>query len=309
MTPDSERTDQTQYCPAQFQQLLSSIKNPTTAFVLALFLAGITLSPAMSLAFCLATPNRATLSAGSADFFALGIGFVASCAIGNFFIVDKTCSVILRRKGRPIDAMTCAWTLLRFMGFLYPLSFISTVAGAALLYSSLYEHIAFQGTMLAILGFSPLALIERSNSLREENWLVTHIGLSHSLRSLIGSIVSWAIFPVAILCAYTNGTFHTPIHLNCPEIILCAIVPFLLTVACPLIAVCSLNTLTPNTRRVRLDNSQERRRPIRETPSTPKAPQSKNMRRRHYEVTLKTPRLRRHRKRRTLRPIPRRPHR
>lgn len=184
------------------QQLLEATKNPIATFALLLFLYGVTLSPAMSVATCIASSDECFLR-GSSDYCALQFGFVSSWIIILVFSMEKLTLLLSGGKctlgsahscGKAVSSRLCSVScVVVALGIFASWSF----------FSRFFTDVPFQVILILVMIIAPCLLVARSNSFRKEQGLSLEVSVS--LRELSGNILLFAVCPTLLLVSLFLG--------------------------------------------------------------------------------------------------------
>lgn len=185
-------------------QVLLGLKNPASAFVLIIFLGGVAVAPAMSLACNLSDYGYASSNLYTSDYFALQVGFVLAVQYIAFSIFDCLSCIIIR--GSALDAAAEGWMGTRMPVNLY-LVYAGCLFGASLLAYRLWfaEESCFRIVVLTSIMAAPICYLGRVNSLSRERELLLFFRGEPGLRDHVGSILCLALVAAAVAMALLEG--------------------------------------------------------------------------------------------------------
>lgn len=184
------------------QQLLEATKNPIATFALLLFLYGVTLSPAMSVATCIASSDECFLR-GSSDYCALQFGFVSSWIIILVFSMEKLTLLLSRGKCTPGSVRSYGKTVSSRLCSVSCVVVASGIFASWSFFSYFFADAPFQVILILVMIIAPCLLVARSNSFRKEQGLSLEVSVS--LRELSGNILLFAICATLLLMSLLFG--------------------------------------------------------------------------------------------------------
>lgn len=179
-------------------QVLSGLKNPTSAFVLVLFFCGVIIGPTMALTCHLFESGYDSSDQLSSDYFALQFGFVLAVQAAALTLFDRLCYLVVRR--RVPGALAESWMGVKGLVGWY-LFYAACLFCASLFSYRLWfaEILLFRCIVLVSIVVAPFLLISRINRPSKERELSRSLGNATEVRDHAGSIVCFAVVSSAII--------------------------------------------------------------------------------------------------------------
>lgn len=179
---------------------LSSLRNPSTALALGIFIGSISLPACISYSVEAITGNlHRDVSAAffSSDTVALWLGFAMCCVVLCAEALDSIGRHCVIGKDLSAQAKTCRRVILLML----VASSFSSLFCAATSFLCFYDSRWFCIAVVAVLVLTLTSLVARSNSFTKEKELARRLGGKDEIRTVFGSITTWAILTAASVFA------------------------------------------------------------------------------------------------------------
>lgn len=179
---------------------LSSLRNPSTALALGIFIGSISLPACISYSVEAITGNlHRDVSAAffSSDTVALGLGFAMCCVVLCAEALDSIGRHCVIGKDLSARVKICR----RIYLIMFVASPLSSLFCAVISFLCFYDSRWFCIAVVAVLVLTLISLVARSNSFTKEKELARRLGGKDEIRTAFGSIMTWAILIAAFVCA------------------------------------------------------------------------------------------------------------